>query len=76
MAEAAQTEEPFAPAEARAANLLDIDDVLGKRIVATRLRGNITVREENATAALEVMSRFALDPRWLVYLPPHHIPMR
>ena len=36
----------------------------------TRLRGNITVREENAAAALEVMSRFALDPRWLVYLPP------
>ena len=70
MASAARPEEPSATAEARAANLLDIDDVLGKRIVATRLRGNITVREENATAALEVMSRFALDPRWLVYLPP------
>ena len=56
--------------EARAGELLDIDDVSGKRIVATRLRGNITVREENAAAALEVMSRFALDPRWLVYLPP------
>ena len=54
----------------RAANLLDIDDVMGKRVVATRLRGNVTVREEQATAALEVMSRFALDPRWLVYLPP------
>ncbi|MDQ1392666.1 MAG: hypothetical protein QOF30_1643, partial [Acidimicrobiaceae bacterium] len=27
-------------------------------------------REENAIAALEVMSRFAVDPRWLVYLPP------
>ena len=66
LAEAVQVEEP----EARAAHLLDIDDVLGKRIVETRLRGNITVREENATAALEVMSRFALDPRWLVYLPP------
>jgi protein phosphatase len=49
---------------------LDIDDVLGKRIVETRLRGNVTIREENATAALEVMSRWALDPRWLVYLPP------
>ena len=70
LAEAARPGEPSAPSEARAANLLDIDDVLGKRIVATRLRGNITVREENATAALEVMSRFALDPRWLVYLPP------
>ena len=56
--------------ETRTANLLDIDDVLGKRIVETRLRGNITVREENSAAALEVMSRFALDPRWLVYLPP------
>ena len=30
----------------------------------------ITIREENAIAALEVMSRFAVDPRWLVYLPP------
>ncbi len=70
LAEPSQQEEPSGPGEARAANLLDIDDVLGKRIVATRLRGNITVREENAAAALEVMSRFALDPRWLVYLPP------
>ncbi len=66
----AQTEDSARPAEDRAANLLDIDDVLGKRIVSTRLRGNITVREGNAAAALEVMSRFALDPRWLVYLPP------
>ena len=54
----------------RPSNLLDIDDVRGKRVVATRLRGNVTVREEQAAAALEVMSRFALDPRWLVYLPP------
>ena len=67
----ADTDADRAPAtDNRAANLLDIDDVLGKRVVETRLRGNITVREEHATAALEVMSRFALDPRWLVYLPP------
>ena len=50
--------------------VLDADDVLGKRIIPTRLRGNVTIREENATAALEVMSRFAADPRWLIYLPP------
>ncbi len=62
--------ESTAVAQERAANLLDIDDVLGKRIVATQLRGNVTVREDHAVAALEVMSRFALDPRWLVYLPP------
>lgn len=49
---------------------LDAEDVLGKRIIPTRLRGNVTIREENAAAALEVMSRFAVDPRWLVYLPP------
>jgi len=51
-------------------DLLDIDDVNGKRIVKTRLRGNITIREGEAAAALEVMSRFAIDPHWLIYLPP------
>jgi protein phosphatase len=50
--------------------VLDAEDVLGKRIIPTRLRGNVTIREENSTAALEVMSRFAADPRWLIYLPP------
>lgn len=51
-------------------DLLDIDDVIGKRIVATSLQNNITIREENSIAALEVMSRFAVDPKWLIYLPP------
>jgi protein phosphatase len=50
--------------------VLDVEDVLGKRIIPTGLRGSVTIREENATAALEVMSRFAADPRWLIYLPP------
>ncbi|MEZ4336534.1 MAG: polynucleotide kinase-phosphatase [Sandaracinaceae bacterium] len=58
-----------APA-ARPADLLDIGDVTGKRIVTTRIDSTVTVRAENAAAALEVMSRFAVDPRWLVYLPP------
>jgi protein phosphatase len=51
-------------------DLLDIDDVRGKRLVETRLYGTVTVREENAAAALEVMSRFAANPKWLIYLPP------
>jgi len=51
-------------------DVLDIDDVFGKRIVETRLHGNLTIREENAIAALEVMSRFASNPKWLIYLPP------
>jgi protein phosphatase len=61
---------PDLSAQQRQDELLDLDDITGKRIVATRLRGDVTIREENATAALEVMSRFAADPRWLIYLPP------
>lgn len=53
---------------------LDLDDVLGKRIIDTRFNQTVTIREENAIAALEVMSRFAADPRWLVYLPPTMAP--
>ncbi|MBX9678591.1 MAG: polynucleotide kinase-phosphatase [Gemmataceae bacterium] len=70
---------PFLPDDQQAPKLtaqqeddevLDADDVLGKRIVSTRLRGNVTIREAHATAALEVMSRFAANPKWLIYLPP------
>ena len=51
-------------------DLLDIEDVRGKRLVTTRLHRNVTIREENGAAALEVMSRFAANPKWLIYLPP------
>ena len=51
-------------------DLLNIEDVIGKRIIQTRLKNNITIREENSIAALEVMSRFAVNPKWLIYLPP------
>ncbi|HEX4306868.1 MAG TPA: polynucleotide kinase-phosphatase [Solirubrobacterales bacterium] len=54
--------------------LLDVEDVAGRRVVETRLARTVSVREENAAAALEVMSRFAIDPRWLVYLPPTMAP--
>jgi protein phosphatase len=30
----------------------------------------VTIREENSIAALEVMSRFAVNPKWIIYLPP------
>jgi len=58
----------------REATDLDLDDVIGKRIITTRLTSTVTIREENGIAALEVMSRFAADPRWLVYLPPTMAP--
>jgi protein phosphatase len=51
-------------------DILDMEDVTGKRIITTSLNRNITIREENAIAALEVMSRFAANPKWLIYLPP------
>ncbi|MFI2371830.1 polynucleotide kinase-phosphatase [Streptomyces sp. NPDC018833] len=53
---------------------LDLADVSGRRIVETRHMARIGVREENAAAALEVMSRFAVDPRLLAYLPPTMAP--
>lgn len=61
-------------AEPREATLLDLEDVAGKRIIETRAFRTVTIREENSVAALEVMSRFAIDPRWLVYLPPTMAP--
>lgn len=61
---------PALSAQQQQDDLLDIEDVLGKRLINTRLHRNITIREENATTALEVMSRFAANPKWLIYLPP------
>jgi protein phosphatase len=56
-------------------DVLDIADVTGKRMISTRLHRAITIRSENAIAALEVMSRFAADPKWLIYLPPTMSPV-
>src|SRR5579883_339916 len=61
---------PTLTAQQRYDEILDVEDVSGKRIISTGLYHNIIIREENAIAALEVMSRFAADPRWLIYLPP------
>ncbi len=58
------------PDKLRDSDMLDIQDVLGKRIISTRLQRSVTIREENAIAAIEVMSRFAVNPKWLAYLPP------
>ncbi|MEW2030258.1 polynucleotide kinase-phosphatase [Streptomyces roseifaciens] len=53
---------------------LDLSDVTGRRVVETRHMGRVAVKEENAAAALEVMSRFSVDPRLLPYLPPTMAP--
>lgn len=62
--------DPRAASRGQDADVLDIDDVRGRRAIRTRIHGMVTIREENAAAALEAMSRFAVDPRWLIYLPP------
>ena len=57
-------------------DVLDIADFIGKQIVETRLAHNIAIRQENSIAALEVMSRFAVNPKWLIYLPPTMSPSK
>ena len=63
---------PDAP---RAADVLDITDVSGSRVIETSYLPRVSIRAENAAAALEVMSRFAIDPRTLLYLPPTMSPV-
>jgi polynucleotide kinase-phosphatase len=55
--------------------VLKINDVVGTRWLETTHAGKVKIPEENAAAALEIMSRFAVDPRWLVYLPPTMSPV-
>lgn len=50
--------------------LLYFDDFAMKQRIETRLGGAVLISEEHALAALEVMSRFAVDPRWMIHLPP------
>lgn len=67
---------PLAPAAGdREPSVLRIGDVIGTRWLETTHAGKVKIPEENAAAALEVMSRFAVDPRWLVYLPPTMSPV-
>ena len=66
----AQAVEPGLSAQQVHDHLLDISDVTGKRLIATRLHHTVTIREEHGIAALEVLSRFAANPKWLIYLPP------
>jgi len=66
---------PFPGVVARDPGILDIGDVTGPRVVETAYLPRVSVREAHAAAALEVMSRFAIDPRSLLYLPPTMAPV-
>lgn len=80
--EAAQTYcIPIKPLNTRAEtetrdSLLDINDILGKRVIKTSLHATITIPEENTSKALEVISRFAVDPALANILTPHHVAQR
>ena len=63
------------PSGQRAPDELRLTDVLGRRSVETATMGLLTVTAENAAGALEVMSRFALHPTLLPYLPPTMAPV-
>ena len=67
---AREDQAPAFTAQQQHDDVLDMEDVSGKRYITARLQPNITIREENAIAALEVMGRFAANPKWLIYLPP------
>ncbi|MEU4714595.1 polynucleotide kinase-phosphatase [Micromonospora purpureochromogenes] len=64
---------PLVSAPARPDTVLDLTDVTGRRHLE-HAYGTLTVPAENAAAALEVMSRFAVDPGRLVWLPPTMAP--
>ncbi|PIQ24675.1 polynucleotide kinase-phosphatase [bacterium (Candidatus Blackallbacteria) CG17_big_fil_post_rev_8_21_14_2_50_48_46] len=49
---------------------LELSEITGKQILETRLKRQVIIQAENAAAALEVLSRYSVDPRWLIYLPP------
>jgi protein phosphatase len=65
---------PERPAQAASDDRLALSDLSGKRIIETRYLPPITIRAEQAAAALEGLSRFAIDPRWLIHLPPTMAP--
>ncbi|MFC0628310.1 polynucleotide kinase-phosphatase [Kribbella deserti] len=66
---------PLTTSTGREPDVLDIDDVSGRRVIETAHHGRLSIRAENAAAALEVMSRFAIDPRLVPYLPPTMSPV-
>ena len=58
------------PEETSIGDMLTADDFNHRMHITTALMPSIDVSENNAAAALEIMSRYAADPHWLIYLPP------
>ncbi len=56
--------------ESKMGDMLTVGDFNRKLHIATELMPSVDIHENHAAAALEIMSRFAADPHWLIYLPP------
>ncbi|WP_315915147.1 polynucleotide kinase-phosphatase [Arthrobacter sp. lap29] len=54
----------------RSPGVLSMEDVSGSLFLRSEGLGTVRIGETQAAGALEAMSRFAIDPRWLCYLPP------
>jgi protein phosphatase len=63
-------EKPTFSAQHESDDVIDIEPFLSKQIIETQIHGRIDIRESNSAAALEVMSRFGINPKWVIYLPP------
>ena len=57
-------------------DMLTLGDIGGKLYLQTKLMPSINIHENNSAAALEIMSRYAADPHWLIYLPPTMSPCK
>lgn len=67
---------PLAKAEPQGdPTAIRLSDVQSKRSIETSVGGRVMVSEAHAAGALETMSRYAVDPRWLIYLPPTMSPV-
>ncbi len=68
--------EPVRPLESEAhgdgedPGLVNFNDVFNGAVVHTRYNRAVGIRPQNAVAALETLSRYTVDPRWLIHLPP------
>jgi protein phosphatase len=58
------------PETERFYDLLSIEDALGKHHIATQFNSTVIIQEGATLAAIETISRFGVNPRWLSYLPP------
>ena len=60
---------PLDDAPEREADDLYLDDVTGTRRIETGLGGSIRINAPKSAAAIDIATRFGIDPRWLAYLP-------